>query len=1822
MTDFAPAPYDAPSVSAEFLQGNVRAGLEQLRLRLLDLTLRNRLLKFGYPTRPSKNLLRVVDELPDQLFRRLTDGDEMLFAPVPEPPLPPPSAHSADDSDEPGEDASGKAVRAPRRPPVADYAKSLGIAISFDLASTEDLGSDATKRRYTDKEIQTLQYPKELEAILRKIGSLARLAIEETGTNMLYLAFGFLEWNEQDGSEGRLAPLVLLPVLLRRGDPDPRTRMFRYYVGYSGEDIADNVSLREKLRRDFNIALPDFEPDDTPESYFGKLAPILQLKPEWKLRRQITLAMLSFGKLLMFRDLDPENWPKGRGPAEHSRICDLFNGIQHDELVHAPDYDIDHPDLERMVPPVIYDADSSQHSALVDALEKGNLVIKGPPGTGKSQTITNLIAAVLARGETVLFVSEKLAALEVVRRRLDRAGLGAFCLELHSHKTQKRHLLDDIDARIRMRKSFPDPASLVSSTFRLKELRQRLTEHVNLVNSRFGQLDTFDTIYKIIWRCQRLKQSSGLETQPLEKLLLPGVAEHTEAEAEMAREAVRAYSEHVESVLGELPTLAAHIWYPVENSALSFLEGEGVVARLGDIAGLCKSIDKLVDDLKTSCSATVEPTIDGAIVFAEKIGRLPESAEGVSTTLLPRLSDPLVRQRLETFGTQLRTFADLRSALVRDFGSIPECTDEQRHLATRAAEMLRQSFPVPKTVGDSTAAVQQVEEFAATARNVQRPFSETSLALGITLPYTAEAASLLSKAVGLVRSAPLVELHLRHRALEREGAASKLAALGSSAAVLRELRASLDRAFHLNLIPKIDELRQHIVAVSNAGFFRFLDRGYKAARRAHAAMRRDGAKAGKEVILRDLQEVLGYLEQIERFEQGTAFREFAGPHADGIDSPFNGLGAVAEWREQMLRTVGYMGQAGMDTASALWAAPRERLQAVYEREGDRQELSRGFEAVVSGATTTGKNTAEEGQTQQRDTLKWVEDLDRKAAGAHEAFAVLKASGVLPATEVETIPALMDSLGRFLTMGTELGADLELKDALGPDFAGGDTQFDVVVRTITFRDDVCSAELSLANTEWLLAFEVHDRLRELSSKADQLRRWCDELSSHLSEFALATALDESSWYEAAPPQATSFAAIHCRAHATIAAKGSFPAWLDYLRARRRLRDLGLGTLTEFAENRRIASKQLPIAFEYVLFNSLVHAVFSTHPSLAEFSGLNHEQIRRKFIELDREIANLHCKQVAHKIDSRDVPNGKSYGSASSFTDLSLLQREIAKQKRHIPIRQLVRRAGNALQALKPCFMMGPLSVATYLAAGELEFDYIVIDEASQLKPEDALGAVARGKKLVVVGDPMQLPPTSFFDRIGGDDEEEEQEETQNVIGAESILDVASMVYFPSRLLRWHYRSRHGSLIAFSNKQFYKNELVVFPSPIAVSPDLGVRFEFVQGGTFDAGQNLIEARTVVEAALAFMRSHPRESLGVVTMNSQQCALVQEIFEQRLKDDAYAQRYIATMGEGPEPFFVKNLENVQGDERDAIFISVTYGPSTNSTVYQRFGPINQGAGHRRLNVLFTRAKNRVVVFSSLHSSDIAATPTSSQGVQAFKEYLHYAETGILDQARFTGRPPDSDFEVEVAQALKAKGFNVEAQIGVAGYFIDLAVKHPEKQDAYILAVECDGATYHSSRSARDRDRLRQAVLESLGWTVHRIWSTDWFKDPERETTRVVQRVQEALELERLLEEERQDKESAELSDWPEEGAVIVDDNSPGPTIQSAQASLFKDDDEALERIVESLRRNGAPMGKSEILAASSIDPHLWQGLIQTLVRSGRVVLQGAKRGARYSLPEAGGQ
>ena len=1497
------------AISSDFLLGNTRAGLERIRLRLLDLTNRNKLLNFRHAPRST---IQIVNALTDDLFDRLTDGATLVFRYVPEPPVLPGGT----------------------KPSAKEEAQRLGIPTSLELPTPTAVPVPLSTLQ---NRLQTLHYPTDLEAILRRMAYSARTAIEESGTNMLYLAFGFLEWYESESStEPRLAPLLLVPVTMARGKPDRASGTFTYEISYSGEDIESNLSLKEKLKRDFALELAEFSEDDTPEKYFTKLSGVLAAKSRWRLRRQVTLALLYFGKLLMYRDLDPKNWPPGADLTQNPRIKDLFEGTKQPEITLAQEYDIDAPDRKNVAPPLILDADSSQHSALIDALDGKNLVIEGPPGTGKSQTITNLIALALARGKTVLFVSEKLAALEVVRRRLDGAGLGIFCLELHSNKTTKQKLLDDLEVRLEAQGTFQAPKALSEKIVLLERTKQELGEYATLINAPFGPLGT--TVFDIIWARERSRLELSFDHHILADIFLNRGENTSLADRESDCQALEIYAIHLSGILKSNNTITDHPWYGICTASLGYPEERTFLDNLRALRDSARDLARIVQGFRSFTSVSLAETRAETARLVTAVSKLPTNiaAGNPGRDLVQAAAKPAGRAAFGVFCDRHRAWRANRGALLNFFSHIPEGpVDVVDRLRSACHDAAREGLN-----GHTCAEVRHLADHPPS--------------------------------------------HLE------------------------------------NIDPKlgvdVSEIARHVTSLeSTRPLTRIFRSEYRKAKRAFRVL-------------------FGSAGRRPRAEMIQAFRslhEFLLCALGGLAEPTNCL-----------------------------ARPEK-------------------------ATVLGSRVLE------------------IAASAKNITSVFTLHQVRDEIAPDALAQILDRLDAFYRQTAEL-EDHDIRNLIGPQFRGVNTNVSLLQEALATVEQIQNSGLPPEVEHWILTKNTLDRLNQIVNLIGPVNEALTRLDILDSTVQQAGQIIAAQWHQEGSP---SLEAIATRIDRALDSSNSLRPWLDFQGAFRQIANLKLQSIAKLLAEQQIRPADAIPAYCYALYNSLVHEVFANTPRLLQFTGLTQEAIRERFVRYDKEIINLNRDWAACQIDKRPVPIGIQTGPVGQISELALITQEIKKKKRHIPTRQLIRRASSALQGLKPCFMMGPLSVAQYLPPGKLMFDILIMDEASQLKPEDALGAVARGAQLVVVGDPKQLPPTSFFDRKFDGEEDEDADDTLSVEEHESILDVASTLYQPIRQLRWHYRSRHESLIAFSNREFYRDRLLVFPSPLQAPPNLGVKFRHIGDGVYENRRNRPEAERVINAILNHVRNRPNESLGVVALNGEQRDLLDEILNERIRNDDIAQQALDIGAARGEPFFIKNLENVQGDERDVIMLSVTYGRDSRGNLFQRFGPINASQGHRRLNVLFTRARSRVLVFSSMDPDELRTDSSSSYGVRVLKSYLVYAKTGRMEGSRFTGMEPANDFEVAVAASLRERGFQTVAQVGVAGFFIDVAARHPKREGAFVLGIECDGASYHSARSARDRDRLRQSILENLGWNIHRIWSTDWFKNPQGEVARVISRIEKIL-------------------------------------------------------------------------------------------------------------------
>jgi hypothetical protein len=550
--------------------------------------------------------------------------------------------------------------------------------------------------------------------------------------------------------------------------------------------------------------------------------------------------------------------------------------------------------------------------------------------------------------------------------------------------------------------------------------------------------------------------------------------------------------------------------------------------------------------------------------------------------------------------------------------------------------------------------------------------------------------------------------------------------------------------------------------------------------------------------------------------------------------------------------------------------------------------------------------------------------------------------------------------------------------------------------------------------------------------------------------------------------------------------SLVGWSQYTNYRNKFVDTKAGFLISDYEHGKISADDLWYIFIGNYVDYMITERIKSNPILREFMKEEHEHKIERFNELDKHTF-IDNRNIV--VDNVNKNMRAALLNPSNKDAYDTLQHEINKKRKNIAIRKLMSTSGKLIQKIKPCFMMSPVSVAQFIDPKSLRFDVIIFDEASQIKPEDAVGTFLRGKQAIVMGDSKQLPPTDFFEVMVNTDDLNDY----NIVNMESILAVCRR-NFVERRLTWHYRSRHESLIAMSNKEFYNNELKVYPSPIQGSENLGLKFKHLPDALYEkGGVNTAEAKVVAEAVFEHYRNNPNKSVMVGTFNvNQQDAITKEIEKLAKKNPDI------DLDGGREKFLVKNLETIQGDERDVILLSVGFGFDKDKKLSLNFGALNQNGGERRLNVLVTRAREKCVIFANFRAQDLPVENINSVGLKKLRAFLDFAERGILD----TNVEEDEDSEtfenavytcisnlINTNQSIKNKGFEVKKNVGCAGYKMDLAITNPYNNGEYILGIMCDNENYFMSQVCRDRERLQEQILVGLGWNIYRMWSTDWY-------------------------------------------------------------------------------------------------------------------------------------
>ncbi len=1661
------------------LETLVRARIERMRPKLLDLSRRNPLISTSLSPR-SNALVRVVDELPEDIAHHLMGQRRMRFV-----PLPPLEAEPRDEKTKQFQDALSQAhhtdeiyiaamealdvkqdgaidaaqklerdlrdrVRAslglaPRQHgqdiSLKAHAANHGISADYDLPKPDVSHLDG---RHRDNDIQTLFLPEDLERKLNALTSKCRTWVQETGINVLHVAFGFLEWTEPGATSASFAPLVLLPVEIEK---KKTAEGAEFYVRGLSDQGETNSVLAQKLRQ-LNVELPPYEGGSL-EDYFALLSATEPKTLKWRVRRQVAFGVFPSARLAMFMDLDT-----GRHAFDANDVVTALLGGS-DTVSASPfadEYSTDAPDVEKKTEYLVMDADASQVSTIVDVADGKNLAVEGPPGTGKSQTIVNTIAAALGAGKKVLFIAEKKAALDVVKARLDAVGLGEFVLPLQAERSSREQVIQSLRDRDALHAG-KSPPEYEARRAKFAEVRASIARYLEVIAKPFGASGL--TIHQVLGR--NIATGHILEAASAE-LRHHKIAD-IEALTQSKLDALQTISGEYEHARLETAS-CGQAWVGLTRTNLDRFSIEQLLEAAAGAAEAGRVLRGAMAQLSDASLPTdLEPRLVGPI--AAQIASLKAAGDRLDGALIARLvraEGVAVLSEFVAACVRLQRQQTLIAAVVEN-PSEPDWPSRLREIAEICtAESL--SAAKPDELRASMAALRASFEARKALYKSIEPLVRAH-------PACAEATlGQIGRAHALIKQAGHRALALRGEvtsAAAADGALSALCRRGRQiAATLAEVRSRL--AERPSVSPQ--DLESYAQTLSESGFFERFGAKYAAAKRFYRAHAKAGERFAPAIAAQRLRHLANAMRAADAFEKDVGAVSVFGHHFAGAETRFEPFEQLAEFCERVAYEFNTPDASAM--RALLLRGPGETLALVPELETE-------FKTVTFRELSAYLRQTQTALRESNEDLARLESLIEGLRAPHELTPEEARATALAIEEARQSAHALDQ-------------DKVAKKLLGPHFRGAQT------------------DTSRVDSELRLAAEI----AATPERATMILAVLDANAIALANARLGTVLEQDERRRAAlkhlqKESGKDFAAGELNAE--IAALREAAADRDGLMAHARLAgaralisEADLAWLVVEAEKLSSPRPGLPELVAAIAYRTMAMKVYERHGEvLNTYSGARLDALRADLAALDRDIIDLTRRHLRTQlVKAARPPAGRSTGRKSEWTEMALIRNEMSKQQQYVAVRDLTHRAGRALLELKPCWMMSPLAVAQYLTAGSFEFDLCIIDEASQMPPEDALGALVRCKQAMIVGDTNQLPPSNFFRKMFDDDDADEDE----AVLEESVLELAKGAFRPGRRLRWHYRSRHSGLIQFSNRHVYDGDLVVFPSASEERADMGVSLVKVEG-RYKSGVNADEARAMIEAAIAFTRTHPDRSLGIVTMNQKQRDLLQEEWDSAIARDPDASAYVekwATQKDGIEEFFIKNLENVQGDERDVIFIGTVYGPETpGGPVMQRFGPINGVAGKRRLNVLFSRAKKQIVTFSSMTSADVRAEENGNAGAYMLKRWLEYSATGQIETGERTSREPDSEFEQHVIDQLRAMGCEPEPQVGASGYRIDIGVKHPRWPHGYILAVECDGATYHSARSARDRDRLRQEVLEGLGWRFHRIWSTDWFNDPKGEAGRL---------------------------------------------------------------------------------------------------------------------------
>jgi very-short-patch-repair endonuclease len=1506
--------------------------------------------------------------------------------------------------------ASGQALKLLARPDLMDGADPRNQAI-HEGREREDLRREHARDALKRHEVFIGVAQDELEPRLVDLYRTARTTLQEGGANTLYVALGFLSWNRDDkpGSKYR-APLILVPVTLHR-----KSMRSGFTLTLHDDEPRFNPTLIEMLRQDFKLDLGiadgELPRDDAGldvRALWKAVSRAVKDIKGWEVAEDVVLAMFSFAKYLMWKDLTERTDQLRENPVVRHLIDTPRDSYPQGVSFPNPKR-LDHEySPEKTFCPL--PADSSQLSAVMAAVKGKDFVLIGPPGTGKSQTISNLIAQCLAEGKRVLFVSEKIAALDVVYRRLREVKLGEFCLELHSSKARKLDVLAQLQNAWEAQGDV-DPEEWRAQAQRLQRLRNDLNGYVERLHFRHPNgLSIFEAIGRVV---------DG-EDLPDLALSWPQANAHDR----IALDALRDVADRL-----EVNAAAVGHGMLLSHPLAAVAQGDWSPAWQQTLVDAARQVLPAVQALQAAHQHFAAAIGLPAVALTRRargavgvLARALPHAAGRDWRFVLRADARNLFERLQAGANLLKQHRDISAQLALDWPQpvVNACQQGLALLTRRRAAHAALGLPWAAEVQS------ELREGLALLDQITKATQQLSVSYGEQVEQ------------------------INVNQLQRDWTKAEKAIWPMSWLAKRKLRAALEAAVAGDGEPNF------------AADLRLLVR----LRALRAEVQNLEMGPGPEDVWKGLKSRPELVEAALRLQQVlTAARQEQAWADEGLEAVANGR--CGEGLTQDLERVRALKALDTDIAAldflgsataGLWAG-----RATHEA---LMQAALAFNAARSSVRTAGALAGEHPSVATGDcgpamAADWQRLRDR--AAIEQQLASFNDLSALTAGLWNGLSTHVDELDKASKFQASMAAAVANLASTPEDIAGLRKALDSLLGEGNALLEP-TGPIAAAGQNYLTAWGA---LQPCIDRISTAGAFTDTAHASFGEVAL----DE----------------LAQRCSAIVQAAPRLNAWCAWRKACQQAIALGLAPLVAGLENGAIAPGTTRRAFDTGYSRWWLNAVVDNEPVIRSFVAAEHEKRIGDFRALEAQYTELTRAWVRATLCA-DLPKQDGVTRNSEW---GILRHEMNKKRAHLPLRALMSSIPSALTKLTPCLLMSPLSIAQYLGADANAFDVVVFDEASQIPVWDAVGAIARGKQVVMVGDPKQLPPTNFFDRAESEADEEDVEGD-----LESILDECLGANLPTMNLAWHYRSRNESLIAFSNHHYYGGSLVTFPSP--VTEDRAVSFHHVKG-TYEKGGariNKPEAKALVADIVARLKTpgfrESRLTIGVVTFNTEQKDLIEDLLDEERRRDPAIEPYFDEVE--LEPLFVKNLESVQGDERDIMYFSITYGPDLAGAVSMNFGPMNRTGGERRLNVAITRARHELRVFSSLKGEQMDLARTQALGVRDLKHFLEFAERGPRALAEATKGSLgnfESPFEEAVAAALATKGWELHTQIGASSFRVDLAVVHPDARGSYLTGIECDGATYHRSATARDRDMLREQVLRGLGWQIERVWSTDWWVD-----------------------------------------------------------------------------------------------------------------------------------